>query len=109
MDVSACTYCGSDAEAHDQVVIEGVDDDASEMGRFCNDPCLTQYTEKEALASGACCRIDVYSATVRAWQSANGVEPPENGGVNCADVRAERPRSVQLLQDPRRIRVGQER
>lgn len=57
--MTACTFCGSDVEAHDPVyVAEGGDGGREPAGAFCNYACLLQHIEAEDLTLGAACRID---------------------------------------------------
>lgn len=57
---TACTFCGSDIDAHDPVVVfEGTGQDRGQTGQFCNYACLARYIEEQDLETGACCRIDL--------------------------------------------------
>ncbi len=57
---TACTFCGSDVDAHEPVVVEEVrDDERVPAGQFCNYACLARHIEQEGLETGACCRIDL--------------------------------------------------
>ena len=56
----ACTFCGSDVDAHEPVFVEERRDvERVPAGRFCNYACLARYIEAEGLETGACCRIDL--------------------------------------------------
>ncbi len=55
---SDCTYCGCDVTAHSPVYVrEGEDRKAT--GQFCNFGCLAAHIEREGLAEGTSCRIDL--------------------------------------------------
>jgi hypothetical protein len=57
--MTACTYCGSEVEVHDPVVVtEGMGDHAEPAGHFCNYACLLQHIQEADLTLGAACRID---------------------------------------------------
>jgi len=51
-----CTYCGSDVERHDPVVVtERLDTGTSPSGQFCNYACLSAYIDEEELTYGTAC------------------------------------------------------
>lgn len=57
--MTACTYCESEVEVHDPVVVtEGIGPDAETAGYFCNYACLLQHIQEADLTLGAACRID---------------------------------------------------
>lgn len=56
-----CTYCGCDVTAHDPVYVEETDEDGGHIpaGRFCNYGCLAAHVEREGLATGTTCRVEL--------------------------------------------------
>ncbi|WP_423750930.1 hypothetical protein [Salinirarus marinus] len=59
MTESDCTYCGCDVTAHSPVVVEEGWGDRDRAGQFCNYGCLAAHVEREGLATGTSCRVDL--------------------------------------------------
>jgi hypothetical protein len=58
--VTDCPYCGCEVEGHDPVTVsEGTGADRDPVGRFCNYGCLAAHVEREGLARGTACHVDL--------------------------------------------------
>jgi hypothetical protein len=51
----ACTYCGSDVDAHDPLVVDEGDADGPLAGQFCNYGCLVAHVEDADLLTDTAC------------------------------------------------------
>ena len=54
-----CDYCGCDVTAHDPVYTFADEAGTDRSGQFCNYGCLAAHIEREGLARGTTCSVDL--------------------------------------------------
>lgn len=56
---NACDYCGCDVTVHDPVYTFADEVGTDRRGQFCNYGCLAAHIQREGLAHGSTCSVDL--------------------------------------------------